>query len=132
MAKCPFTWAWSPVYFTQRVKQGAFDSLGKEKEKQGVRMSAEISRRNFVAGAAGAAAISAAGIAQAATAVADEGVTSDGIRTAEAVPSWLGEKPAIADSDVIEEADYEILVCGSGMSGCFCASFAAEGGADVL
>ena len=95
-------------------------------------MSAEISRRNFVAGAAGAAAISAAGIARVATAVADEGVTSDGIRTAEAVPSWLGEKPAIADSDVIKEADCEVLVCGSGMSGCFCASFAAEGGADVL
>ena len=87
-------------------------------------MENKVTRRGFVA------TVAAAG-AGAATACIDK-AHADVAAQATSVPAWLGEKPVIEESEVIEEADCEVLVCGSGMSGCFCASFAAEGGADVL
>ena len=86
------------------------------------------SRRSFVAGSA----IAAGAIALGTTALAGEKSASASADASSSVPAWLGKKPAIKDSEVIEEASCEVLVCGSGMSGCYCASFAAEGGADVL
>lgn len=87
-------------------------------------MENKVTRRGFVA------TVAAAG-AGAATACIDKAHANEAAQ-ASSTPAWLGEKPVIDESEVIEEANCEVLVCGSGMSGCFCASFAAEGGADVL
>lgn len=89
-------------------------------------MENNVSRRSFITGAAAAGV--AATAAGAALAHADEPAAD----AAQEFPAWLGEKPVIDESQVIEEADCEVLVCGSGESGSFAASFAAEGGADVL
>ena len=74
-----------------------------------------VTRRGFIATVAATGAGAAA--ASVTKAHADEAAQ------AASVPAWLGEKPTIAESEIIEEADCEVLVCGSGMSGCFCASF---------
>jgi fumarate reductase flavoprotein subunit len=52
--------------------------------------------------------------------------------TSESVPDWLGEAPEISEDDIIETVDTEILVCGAGTSGLFCACSAAEEGAKVV
>ncbi len=81
----------------------------------------EITRRNFVAGAAAIAA--ASGVA-AVPALADESAADSG--------EWLGEAPAIAEGDIVETVDCEVLVVGAGQSGTPCAYFAAAGGANTL
>lgn len=82
----------------------------------------EMTRRNFVAGATATAGLVAA--ATAVPAFADESSADSG--------DWLGEAPAIADSDIVETLDCEVLVVGAGQSGTPCAYFAAAGGANVL
>ena len=52
----------------------------------------------------------------------DAGVSSD----------WLGEAPEIADSDITETLDTEVLVVGCGTGGWIAAMTAAEEGAKVL
>lgn len=84
------------------------------------------SRRQFVAGAGIAAAATAAMGATAA--VADEATET----STAAAPAWLGEAPGITDDDCTETVDTEILVCGAGDAGMFCAVTAAEAGAKVL
>lgn len=82
-------------------------------------------RRQFVAGAGVAAAATAAMGATAALADEAAAETSD-------APAWLGEAPGITDADCTETVDCEILVCGAGDAGLFCAVTAAEEGAKVL
>lgn len=85
-------------------------------------------------------------------AVSGATVTSDAIRTAaaacisqasgktvelsvkeDAAPSdWLGEAPEIADADITEELETEVLVVGCGTGGWITAMTAAEEGAKVL
>ena len=85
-------------------------------------------------------------------AVSGATVTSDAIRTAaaacisqatgktvelsvqeDAAPSdWLGEAPEIADDDITEELETEVLVVGCGTGGWITAMTAAEEGAKVL
>ena len=50
----------------------------------------------------------------------------------EAVSDWLGEAPEIADADITEEIDTEVLVVGCGTGGWITAMTAAEEGAKVL
>ena len=45
---------------------------------------------------------------------------------------WLGTAPEIAESDITETVDTEVLVCGVGTGGWITALTAAEGGAQVL
>lgn len=45
--------------------------------------------------------------------------------------SWLGEKPEIADSDIVETVECDVVVCGGGHAGIQAALAAAEGGAKV-
>lgn len=86
-------------------------------------MSENISRRSFVGAAA--AATAACGLV-AATPAAQA-------RAAEAAAAdWLGEAPTIADSDIVETVETEVLVCGAGTSGLFAACAAAEDGAKVV
>ena len=91
-------------------------------------MQNAVSRRSFVAGAATAAGV--ASVAGASLASAEAAELSDTCERA--VPAWLGEKSIIDEADVIEEVDCDVLVCGAGHSGTFCACFAQAGGADVL
>ena len=82
-------------------------------------------RRQFLAGAGASMVVTAA--LGATVAVADEAGTDAG-----AAPAWLGEAPAITDADCTETVETEVLVCGAGDSGLFCACAAAEEGAKVL
>lgn len=45
---------------------------------------------------------------------------------------WLGEEPEIAEDEIVETIDTEVLVCGAGTSGLFAACAAAENGAKVV
>ena len=84
-------------------------------------------------------------------AVSGATVTSDAIRTAaancitqasgtevvltektETASDWLGEAPEIADADITEELETEVLVVGCGTGGWITAMTAAEEGAKVL
>ena len=85
-------------------------------------MSTTISRRSFVTAAAGAAALSVAAASSTPAARAEEAP----------VPSWLGSAPVIADADVVQTVDVDVLVCGAGQAGTPAAYFAAEGGAKTL
>ena len=92
--------------------------------------SMQISRRDVLKGAAGAAVLAGAG--QAAYALASESQDKDKAATATEVPSWLGQAPAVADSDCVETVDVDVLVCGAGCAGYFAAEFAAQEGAKTL
>lgn len=46
--------------------------------------------------------------------------------------SWLGEAPSIAESEISQTLECEVLVVGAGTSGLFAACSAAEGGAKTL
>ena len=89
-------------------------------------MSTEnISRRGFVAGAAG---LAAAGMAAgAASAFATEG---DATQAAAATPAFL-DKPAVP-TDVVEEKDCDVLVIGMGLAGTAAFKAAAESGVKTL
>ena len=45
---------------------------------------------------------------------------------------WLGEEPEIAESDIKQTVDCEVLVVGAGSSGSFAAAAAAEAGAKTI
>lgn len=50
----------------------------------------------------------------------------------ETASDWLGEAPEIADADITEELETEVLVVGCGTGGWITAMTAAEEGAKVL
>ena len=92
-------------------------------------MSADITRRGFVAGAG----MAAAGIAAAASAgVAATPAQAQDSLTADANPDWLGEAPEIAESDITETLETEVLVCGFGTGGVPCALSCAQNGSKTL
>ncbi len=94
-----------------------------------------ISRRNFLAGAAGLSALTAAGLAGCApkTASSDEDAAagSDTAATT-ATEDWLGSAPEIAEADIVETRDTDILIVGAGMSGMSAAATAADMGANFI
>lgn len=73
------------------------------------------------AAAEGAAAPAAAGAA----------ASCDGIVGYSSAVDWLGEPPAIADSDVAETVDVDVLVLGGGHAGLMASLSASEAGAKV-
>lgn len=87
-----------------------------------------VSRRAFVAGTA---ALAAAGAVTATAQAAPASAAADAAASS-ATPAWLGEAPDITDADCTETVDTEVLVCGAGDAGMFCALAAAEDGAKVL
>ena len=51
---------------------------------------------------------------------------------ASSAADWLGEAPEIAESDIKQTVDCEVLVVGAGSSGTFAAAAAAEAGAKTI
>ncbi len=89
----------------------------------------ELTRRNFLTGAAATAAVataagsvSLAAAPQAAQAKAPSEDNSD----------WLGTAPEIAESDIVETRECELLIVGAGNGGMSAACTAAELGMDVI
>ena len=109
-----------------------------------------VSRRSFVAGAAGlAGAAAVAGLAGTALAdapaeVASEAAseqpgrsgfssaTTDDMRTAPTDTSWLTAPEGIADSEISETVEADVVVVGCGVAGLCAARAAAEAGAKVV
>ena len=89
-------------------------------------MNESLTRRNFVAGAA----LAGAGIA-AASAVTTPAQAQDAL-TADANPDWLGEAPEIAEDDITETLETEVLICGFGTGGVPCALSCAQNGNKTL
>ena len=95
-------------------------------------MNAEISRRSFIATAGVVAGVAvAAGALSGAAGTGGEALAADQL-TAASTPDWLGEAPEVAESDITETVDTEVLICGFGTGGVPCALSAAQAGAKVL
>lgn len=114
-----------------------------------------LSRRNFIGGMAGVGALGALALAGCSSdgntnsAGADEStdkaadaasvsetanvsespfnVTSNGLST-----NWLGSTPEIADADIIETKETDLLIVGAGNGGMAAAAYASEQGVDFL
>lgn len=106
-------------------------------------MGQGISRRKFLTGATAAGALAALGLAGCAPNGGvqhdEEGVAgSDGISgVAPSVfegltPAWLGLPPDIAESDIVETRDCDLLIIGAGNGGMLGAAYAAELGIDFI
>lgn len=83
-----------------------------------------VSRRGFIATASAAGSLACAP----ALALADQAPAAE---VADA-PAWLGAAPEVAEGDIVETLDCDVLVVGAGTSGLFAACSAAENGAKVL
>lgn len=103
-----------------------------------------MSRRHFLSGAAvmGAALAGTAGLAGCApsassdkageaSSVSASSASTVGFDGTGALP-WLGEAPAIADTDVSEEIDADVVIVGLGCAGVPAARAAVEAGAKVV
>lgn len=97
-----------------------------------------LSRRNFLkgAGVAGAAALAGNMIACSPKPESDTGESSDAATATQSNgyafgTDWLGEKPEIADDQIVETVECDVVVCGGGHAGIQAALAAAEGGASV-
>ena len=100
-----------------------------------------VSRRNFLQGAGlvGVSALAGSMLAACSPQSSSSKSNSSSAATAQesatgyvgGTSSWLGDKPEIADSDIVETIDCDVVVCGGGNSGIQAALAAAEGGAKV-
>lgn len=91
-----------------------------------------IDRRTFITGAALLGAAAGAGSLSACAPLEKKKLTVDLEEGGDSSSDWLGEPPAISDSDCVEMIDAEIVVVGAGTSGYFAACAAAEEGSHVL
>ena len=87
----------------------------------------ELSRRNFLAGAAATAAV--AGAAASMTAAPQAASAKAPV---EDTTSWLGEAPEVAESDIVDTRDCELLIVGAGNAGMAAAASAAELGMNFI
>lgn len=85
-----------------------------------------MSRRAFLGLGAATAAIAGAGLAG-----CSAGKPTTAPKAGGAAEDWLGSAPEIAEDEIVETIDTEILVCGAGTSGLFAVCSAAEEGAKV-
>ena len=97
-----------------------------------------ITRKSFIKGAGtGVAAIAASGamtaaVAQAATEPQASGTWPANGAILGSTPDWLGAEPEVAESDIVDTYDTDILVIGCGTGGMFAVATAAEEGAKVI
>ncbi len=87
----------------------------------------ELSRRNFLAGAAATAAV--AGVATSMTAAPQAASAKAPVEDAS---TWLGEAPEVAEADIVNTRDCELLIVGAGNAGMAAAASAAELGMDFI
>ena len=101
----------------------------------------ELNRRDFLKGAGAIGALGAMGTLAACSPAAPKsegangGASSDGALTAQsATQKWSFEIPPepIADADIAETFNADVVVVGAGMAGTCCAVSAAEGGLSVI
>ena len=90
--------------------------------------SASLTRRSFIAAASATAGLAAAGIAS--VAKADD--TPTAASPAYNEPSWAVKPEPIADDQIVETIETEVLILGAGNAGCSAACSAVENGAKVL
>lgn len=93
--------------------------------------SFDLSRRGFLTGMAATGALAAFGLAgcapQMATSVVKGGEAEADAQGATAVSSdWLGTAPEIADGDIVETKETDLLIVGAGNGGMAAAATAAE------
>ena len=95
---------------------------------------AGISRRNLfkAAGATALAAATAGSLAGCGKGYAEDAEFKDATTQAPAGPSWLGAAPEIAESDITETLETEVVVVGCRTGGLPAVISAAENGAKVL
>ena len=91
-------------------------------------MNETLTRRNFVAGAA----LAGAGVAAAANLAGTTSAQAQDALTAEGNPAWLGEAPEVAEADITETLETEVLVCGFNTGGVPCALSCAQNGSKTL
>ncbi len=95
---------------------------------------ASIARRDFIKAAGATAAV--AGLA-ANAALADEAAAPEQYTGARPLgymndpTDWLGEKPEVAESDIVDTVEVDVVVCGGGHAGTACAMAANDAGATV-
>jgi succinate dehydrogenase/fumarate reductase flavoprotein subunit len=89
-------------------------------------MNVDVSRRTFIAGAAATGALAAV----ASNALADDAPTAASPAYNE--PSWATKPDPIADDQIVETIETEVLILGAGNAGCAAACSAVENGVKVL
>ena len=95
-------------------------------------MSTSVTRRSFVAAGAGLAAAGA--LASQATSALAAGAASSAkdAGAASELPAFLEAPEPIADADIAETIECDVVVCGLGIAGVAAARAAAEGGLSVV
>lgn len=98
--------------------------------------SMDISRRGFIGSVAGVGALAALGLtgcapktASEAAPMAETGETTEGAKTG---ADWLGSAPEIAEGDIVETRDCDLLIVGAGNGGMAAAAYAADQGIDFI
>ena len=102
----------------------------------------ELSRRNFIAGAGAAGMLGVMGLAGCAPQAKSEApATNDELSSTGAAATrpdfymcdedWLGAAPEIAEGDITETQDFDVVVVGGGHAGTQAALAAAQEGAKV-
>ncbi|NLG10574.1 MAG: FAD-binding protein [Coriobacteriaceae bacterium] len=112
----------------------------KERDQQPDDRCKLISRRGFLTGAAATGAIAAlSGLAACSPSQAPKdggsgasGTSSEAGNGKSSESDWLGNEPQIADKDITETIETEILIIGGGTGGLFAACAAGEEGAKTL
>lgn len=97
--------------------------------------SAGVSRRNFIGGLAGAGALAAFGLTGCAPsgASADESTSEQGQAVGGQISNdWLGAAQEIAEADIVETKETDLLIVGAGNGGMAAAAYAADQGVDFL
>lgn len=88
-------------------------------------MNNAMTRRNFVAGSAAAAALTAGAVSAETALAAATGMPAPGD-----IPTWLGEEPA--DGDIANTLETDVLIIGAGNGGMAAAATASDLGVDFL
>lgn len=98
--------------------------------------SMDISRRGFIGSVAGVGALAALSLtgcapktASEAEPMAETGETTEGAKTG---ADWLGSAPEIAEGDIVETRDCDLLIVGAGNGGMAAAAYAADQGIDFI
>lgn len=97
-------------------------------------VSKQVSRRSFLkgAGVAAAGAVAATSLAGCGNGKITNEVIKDERTQSASAPDWLGQAPTIAEKDITETLNYDVVVVGSRTGGLPAIISAAENGAKVL